>query len=248
MDCTFPTIGLHTRLRYPLSIFLLLTTFLTNSKAQTANCASQSQAPWQEWIGRVQLSTLDNASEKTRADRYVIGYSDWTDKSTTLSRGQTYPLSITPAFSWSGYQTNLFFRVWIDFNGNNIFEDSEKILEQNAVSQLVTSNVTIPTTAVLGSKKMRVSMKKDAYATACETFAAGEVEDYSVNIADNTTSSCANNVLNFDGVDDYLQTKVPVIAANSDFTMEASFTSTATGSGCSGNFKRLLCLNIATVN
>jgi hypothetical protein len=245
MDCTFPTIGTLTRLRYPLSIFLILITLVTNSTAQTANCASKSQAPWQEWIGRVQLNTLDNVSEKTRADRYAIGYSDWTDKTTTLTRGQSYPLSITPGLSWSGYQTSLFFRVWIDFNGNNIFEDTEKVLEQNNGNQSVTSSIMIPTTAVLGSKKMRVSMKKDAYATACETFAAGEVEDYTVVIDGTTTSSCANNVLNFDGIDDYIQTIQPVIAANTDFTMEASFTSTATGTGCSGNFKRLLTLNIA---
>lgn len=188
MDYTFPTIGM--RLRTPLSILLVLITFIADSKAQTANCASNSQAPWNEWIGRVQLNTLDNASEKARSDRYATGYSDWTDKTTTLTRGQNYPLSITPTLSWSGYQTSLFFRVWIDFNGNNIFEDSEKIFEQNNGNQLVTASIAIPTTAVLGSKKMRVSMKKDAYATACETFAAGEVEDYSVNITGGTPPMC----------------------------------------------------------
>ena len=142
----------------------------------------------------MQLNTLNNATEKTRADRYVVGYSDWKDKSTTLSRSQTYPLSITPGLSWSGYQTNLFFRAWIDFNRNGIYEDTELVLEKNSISSAVNQSITIPEMAVFGTTTMRVSMKKDAYPTACETFAAGEVEDYSVTISNGTFNPCATDV------------------------------------------------------
>jgi GEVED domain/Secretion system C-terminal sorting domain len=45
---------------------------------------------------------------------------------------------------------------------------------------------TIPTTAILGTTRMRVSSKYGAYSTPCETFTYGEVEDYTINITSST--------------------------------------------------------------
>ncbi|MDZ7878987.1 MAG: HYR domain-containing protein [Saprospiraceae bacterium] len=224
----------------PFSIF----TFLSLSLSSQV-CISKSNAPWNEWIAQVQLNTLNNVTSKTRNDRFVIGYSDWRDKSTTLAQGQTYPLSITPGLSWSGYQTALYFRAWIDFDANGVYDVSELVLEKSSTSLAVNQSLTVPPTATIGTKTMRISMKKDAYSTACETFAAGEVEDYTVVIQANSQTTCANNALNFDGNNDYLQTVQYAIPANTNFTMEASFTSTATATGCSGNFKRLLALELS---
>lgn len=218
---------------------------VVSASTVTANCVSKSNAPWNEWISNVQFNTLNNTSSKTRDDRFVVGYSDWKDKSTTVSRSQTHPLSITPGLSWPGYQTPLYFRAWIDFNRNGIYEDTELVLEKNSNSAVVNQSVMIPATASIGTTTMRISMKKGAYATACESFDLGEVEDYTIVIQDGNPTSCANNVLNFDGIDDYLQTPQSTIPANSDFTMEASFTSTATTVGCSGSFKRLLSLELS---
>jgi Leucine-rich repeat (LRR) protein len=159
----------------------------------TTNCTSKSNSPWSEWIANVKLANLNNTTSKTREDRYTTGYSDWTDKTATVSRGQAYPLSILPDLSWSGSQSNLYFRAWIDYNKNSIFEDTELVLEQNSIRSGVFQNVTIPTIATLGTTIMRVSMKKDAYPTACETFAAGEVEDYSV-VIQGAVDPCATDV------------------------------------------------------
>jgi GEVED domain/HYR domain/Secretion system C-terminal sorting domain/SprB repeat len=172
------------------------TTLIENCGNGNTYCASNAQAPWNEWMGRVQLNTLDNASDKTRSDRYALGYSDWKDKSTTLTKGSSYPLSITPALSWSGYQTNLFYRVWIDFNKNGSFEDSEKVFEQNKTGLAIANGtLTVPASALLGTTLMRVSMKKDAYPTVCETFAAGEVEDYSIILQAASGNPCANDTI-----------------------------------------------------
>ncbi len=183
MNCTKPALWAQLALR--LSIFIL---FLNTAFAQNTYCPSKSNAPWSEWIANIQLANLNNTTNKTRDDRYTVGYSDWTDKTATVSKAQSYPLSIMPGLSWAGYQTNLFFRAWIDFNSNGIFEETEKVLEQNNGNQTVIQSVSIPTTAVIGSVRMRVSMKKDAYPTACETFAAGEVEDYTVVILNGNTA------------------------------------------------------------
>ena len=170
------------------------TTLIENCGNANAYCTSNSQAPWGEWIARVQLNTLDNASDKIRVDRYVTGYSDWKDKSTTLTKGLSYPLSIMPALSWSGAQTNLFYRVWIDYNKNGQFEDTEKVFEKNRVGLFeVNGTVIVPASALTGATVMRVSLKKDAYSTACETFAAGEVEDYSIILQAGSGNPCAND-------------------------------------------------------
>jgi hypothetical protein len=179
MNCT--TSSFWARLARPLSIAFVFIVFNNHSFAQ---CVSKSNSPWQEWIANVTIANINNATGKTRDDRYVVGYSDWKDKTTTVAKGQAYPLSITPGLSWSSYQTNLFFRAWIDYNKNGIFEDTELVLEKNSTSTAVNQAFTIPVTATIGATTMRVSMKKDAYPTACETFAAGEVEDYTINIQD----------------------------------------------------------------
>lgn len=171
------------------------TTLIENCGGGNTYCASNSQAPWGEWLARVQLNTLDNASDKTRPDRYAVGYSDWKDKSTMLTKGLSYPLSIMPNLSWSGAQTNLFYRVWIDFNKNGVFEDTEKVFEQNKIGLVAASGtVIVPASALTGGTVMRVSLKKDAYSTACETFAAGEVEDYSIILQAGSSNPCANDV------------------------------------------------------
>ena len=156
-------------------------------------CASAG-SPWNEWLARVQFNTLDNASEKTRPDRYLAGYSDWSDKATTVAQGASYPLSITPGLSWSGLITNLYFRAWIDFNKNGLFEDNEKVFEKNATSLAVSGSVSIPSTALLGATRMRISMKKDSFSTACESFSAGEVEDYGIVITGTNSDPCATDI------------------------------------------------------
>jgi Leucine-rich repeat (LRR) protein len=155
------------------------------NQINTANCASNAQSPWSEWIKEVKIDTFINVSEKVRSDRYAVGYSDFKDKIIPLKQGQIYASAMTPGLSYPSYQSNLFFSAWIDFNGNNIFEDNEKILGASAYSNVVSGTFYIPLTAKLGNTVLRVSMKKDNWASPCETFAAGEVEDYTIKILAN---------------------------------------------------------------
>ena len=149
----------------------------------TVICSSKANAPWNEWLKEVQVGSFINSSDKTRADRYAIGYSDFKDKIISLKRGQKYPLSISSGSDRLGV-LNLNYRVWIDFNGNKIFESSEEVLEKLNTQLIVRDSFSVPLSAKLGITTMRVSLKKDAAASPCETFESGEVEDYSVNIED----------------------------------------------------------------
>jgi subtilase family serine protease len=153
-------------------------------------CASKAIAPWELWTSNVTINTLNNTSDKFK-DINTLGYSDYTNLSTSLSRGQTYPISVTPSLSWVGNTGNAYCRVWIDFNNNKTFEANELVLEKNS-SNLFSANVLIPTTATLGNVRMRVAMKWGAFPTACETFDRGEVEDYTVTITNATVDVCSN--------------------------------------------------------
>jgi subtilase family serine protease len=156
-------------------------------------CASKGTAPWEYWVGNVSLGTINNNSDKFK-DFATLGYSDYTNVSTTLNKGQSYPLSISPGLSWIGNLPNAYVRVWIDFNQNKTFEANELVLEKTNQNPL-TQSVLIPATALTGNTRMRVALKFGSYPTACETFDRGEVEDYTVNITGGGT--CTPTDLSF---------------------------------------------------
>ncbi|MEL6926700.1 MAG: GEVED domain-containing protein, partial [Bacteroidota bacterium] len=64
-------------------------------------------------------------------------------------------------------------------------------LPNGSTSEVVSSNFTVPASAVTGNVRMRVILSKDTAPAACGEVDAGEVEDYTINI---TGSSAANRV------------------------------------------------------
>jgi Leucine-rich repeat (LRR) protein len=152
----------------------------------TANCVSKGNLPWNEWIAGVQFANINNPSQKE-------GYGNFTSLTANVTQGQSYPLSITKGFSWAADPSNQTqqWAVWIDYNKNNVFDANELAASGNR--NATTANITIPTTATIGTTRMRVSLKTIGVPTACETFDKGEVEDYTVNISAGTgTSTCLN--------------------------------------------------------
>ena len=172
---------------------LIATNLITITAAPNTStyCASKGIAPWEYAISNVTLNTLNNTSDKFK-DFNTLGYSDYTNLTTTLNKGQSYPLSITPLFSWIGNLSNAYCRVWIDFNQNKTFEANELVLEKTNQNPL-TQSITIPTTATLGNTRMRVSLKFGGYPTACEAFEKGEVEDYTIQINEETGGVITSN-------------------------------------------------------
>jgi len=156
--------------------------------APTSYCDASGEQPWQEWITNVALGDIDNTTGKTP-------YGDYTDLSTDLSIGATYPISLSPGFSWAIHDE--YFRVWIDYNQDNDFTDADELVFEGFGQSTLTGNVVIPASANLGTTRMRVAMQRDNYASSCGTFELGEVEDYSVNIINNgpvLSLSCPANM------------------------------------------------------
>jgi hypothetical protein len=172
--------------RFAITTMLCLFFGFTFLDAQTY-CASKGNLPWSEWIAGVKFGTINNASSKE-------GYGNFTSITTTLTRGTSYPLSITQGFSYAPDAANATQqgKVWIDYNQNKTFEATELVASFTRTT--TTANVVIPTTALLGATRMRVSLKTIGAPTACEIFDKGEVEDYTVNITGGTVGNpnCLN--------------------------------------------------------
>ncbi|MCU0346397.1 MAG: SprB repeat-containing protein, partial [Saprospiraceae bacterium] len=180
-------------------------TTCSNGGGGVSYCASSSAFPWHDWVGGVQFGTLNNPSSKT-------AYSDFTSLSAGATKGQSQAITLTAGFSWFTYTE--YWKVWIDYNHDGTFQEPGEVAFAQAVSAPpngtisfdVTGSITIPATALTGPTRMRVSMKRGTAApTPCETVANGEVEDYTVNIANNLGGGGGQALVLLDaqpGVDD----------------------------------------------
>lgn len=138
-------------------------------------CTSQGNNVNDEYIGRVQLNTINNASGAQK-------YSDYTNISTSLTEGTTYTVTVTP--TWTGTKYNEGVAVWIDYNGDKDFNDAGELVFSKSASKTspVSGSFKVPTGTIGSETRMRVSMKYNGIPTSCETFSYGEVEDYTINL------------------------------------------------------------------
>lgn len=107
----------------------------------------------------------------------------------TLEKGIIYTLSLSNPGAYSEGAV-----VWIDFNKNGTFENSEIVFTKaNAIWTDASGSFIIPLSALSGQTRMRISLTYDSDPTdACTIPAAsqgyGEIEDYWINI------QCAINI------------------------------------------------------
>jgi hypothetical protein len=135
-------------------------------------------------ILNVSLGSINNTSISTEA------YTDFTSISTIVNIGQDYPLSVIVN---TGGDYISYVKVWIDWNHDGDFNGSNESYELGIITNSTNGSpsaspftITVPATAYIGSTRMRVSAKTDSgesYATSCENFSYGEVEDYTINIS-----------------------------------------------------------------
>jgi len=156
-------------------------------------CTAQGNSVADELIGRVQLGTLDNVSTGG------TGYTDFTALSVTLTQGTTPTITITPTWTATVYSEG--YGVFIDYNKDGDFADAGETVWTKAASTTtpVSGSFTIPVTATLGATRMRVILMYNAIPVACGSFSFGQVEDYTVVIAADTTAPTAPSGLTASG-------------------------------------------------
>lgn len=144
------------------------------STPPTGYCSSSSYTSYYEWISRFAMSNIDNYSGGSR-------YADYTDKVINVSRGQYLPIYFKADYRGRAYTE--YWTIWIDYNQDGIFSDNEVAVRgYYTAGYLLRAYITIPNNALLGQTRLRISMKYGGYPAACESFYYGEVEDYTINI------------------------------------------------------------------
>jgi bacillolysin len=150
---------------------------VTTTEILITYCASKGTIVTDEFIDNVAIGGITNVTAANG------GYANFTNLSGNVPYGSnTIVLSV--GFRSTTYTE--FWGVWIDYNKNGTFETpDEKVVSGSTSSATNLSyTFTVPTTALAGPTRMRVSMKYNAAPTACENFQYGEVEDYTVNIGE----------------------------------------------------------------
>jgi hypothetical protein len=167
-----------------------------NVVQQTGPCTPSISNTCDEFIGGVQLNTLNNTSACTAG-----GYVDYGNMSTTLAKGTAYSATITPGITGQanpGAYTDDEIAIWIDYNNDMDFND---VGEQVGYVIVATGwsnvfNFTVPMTAATGALNMRVriSYSTDGAIVPCGQSTYGEVEDYTVNITTSGASLLENDL------------------------------------------------------
>ncbi|MGN6396098.1 MAG: S8 family serine peptidase [Mucilaginibacter sp.] len=131
---------------------------------------------------RVNNLTLANLNFTPPAG--CTSYSDHTDKIIQLELAKTYPLSLT--LGTCGADFNKAAKVYIDWNGNGVFDNNELVATSGIINGTGTysANITVPATVAVGNLTiMRVVLVETSDTSVikpCGTYTKGETQDYTV--------------------------------------------------------------------
>jgi hypothetical protein len=160
-----------------------------------AYCASTPASNADSRINNLTFGTINNTPPTG-----CTTYSDYTSLTASIRPGQLVPISITPGTC--GVNKDKIIRVFIDWNGDGDFEDSNEIVATSGViagSTAFTTNVQVPASIVAGMRtRMRVVLAETTNAAginACGTYTGGgETQDYSLQITANTTDLALEDI------------------------------------------------------
>ncbi|MCP3894566.1 MAG: hypothetical protein GY706_08040 [Bacteroides sp.] len=174
-----------------VSVFATLFS-LSNIYALTY-CNSSSNNSSYEWVDSISIGTVLHTSGGQGQT-----YQDFTAVIIDLQDGYN-AITLTPGYS--GYNYNEYWRVWIDYNEDGVFDEpGEKVFEG------VGNNAVIGSFAVSLAPQeyqtgMRVTMKYGAYPSPCETgFSYGQVVDYMVKVPGTPAIPCVDDLECDDGL------------------------------------------------
>lgn len=137
-----------------------------------------------EPITSVQFAGITNT---TTAALGGAALQDFTAMTGTVLAGSSYPITLKGNTDGSTFVN--YFRVYIDWNQNNVFTDAGESYDIGTITGstgvdalFVTSNIAVPSTALAGNTRMRVMKKFNAYSTGpCQVGAGyGQAEDYTL--------------------------------------------------------------------
>lgn len=114
----------------------------------------------------------------------VAGVQYYTAETVTLASGASYVLNIQ--FGTCGGNFSSVAEVWIDFNGNSIFEPSESVVNWSGQPMASPTGyvITVPANSIAGTHRMRVMQAEQLSLPLdpCASFTWGSVTDFNVTL------------------------------------------------------------------
>lgn len=169
--------------------------FTTGANPLTPYCGPLTAKLGIYSINNVQFSNMTNPSTSI-----TIPHEDFTNKIATVSRGTTYPITLSGA--GVGTNNRFGFTVFIDWNQNGSFADAGEAYfvtsdfaggaAASGSNIIVNKNITVPANAALGNTRMRVKYQFNSSTTSvrtelsdpCADVSQGQVEDYTITVTD----------------------------------------------------------------
>lgn len=162
----------------------------------TAPDCSASSTPTIDMVDDTGLTnvTFNNINNSSLGTSGLVS----TGISTDVCRGLSYPLSakVNTAGDWT-----VRVKAWIDWNNNGTFEESTEAYNlgtaRNGTDIAVSDpqTITVPSDAAFGSIPMRVvAAESSSYPSACDNTIYGEIEDYTIVIANPQITSSSQIV------------------------------------------------------
>jgi hypothetical protein len=150
-------------------------------------CLSYAVNTTDDDIGRVVFNTIDNGSDTPQLNNpgSVNTYTDFTTISTTIIKGNNYPISVSQINEDIFYDCEI--TAYIDFNINGVFEIPEEQIILGTTSDSImtlTANIDVPINALSGATRMRIVLSETQGITPCQSYSWGETEDYTVVLVD----------------------------------------------------------------
>lgn len=153
-----------------------------------AYCTS---APLSDADSRINNVTIANINNTPPAG--CTTYTNFTNLTAQLEQGKTYPLSLT--LGTCGANFNKAAKVFIDWNGNGIFDANELVATTGIFNTTgtYTTNITVPASVIPGNYSvMRVILTETSDTSTikpCGTYGKGETQDYRVQFLPTTTDA-----------------------------------------------------------
>lgn len=122
-------------------------------------------------------------------------YSDFSATPAVVQTDQSYTFTARAVTGGSGTYTSQYLSIWVDLNGNGLFEESERLFQATGTTRMaptLTGTITIPASAQPGLTRMRIrtgASNSGPVNDPCNQLPSGEVEDYALEIQEPTSAS-----------------------------------------------------------
>jgi hypothetical protein len=206
-------------------IFILVFFVLISLTAHVnaAYCSSSSNTTAYDYIRMVTLGTGNKTSVAST-------YSDNTGTIFTgLARGETYTIYVEAYIESLAFPSNDYVKAWIDYDTDYNLNDSGEEIDlgnytvSGNVTHLFSNAFTVPQNAHLSTTRMRVSLMYNWPPQPCGSFPLGEVEDYSIQITETTSTSSTTTLQD-------TTTSTTTVGTTTSTSTGSTTTSSSTGS------------------